>query len=210
MARITKTFEYSVTDDYLEDTFELRRTAAWTYKGPDKIWVELDPATNTLYTPTYKTKEEDGDIYPVTEGYERLCVDCGIDPLFCTLIGASVDVDYSTLPQHSEVLPNGNTYERPDPQTPDHVFDMETAVYNPDDQSWSYGTVQTWVTWDEIIANRDAALEIVTQQINNLGDMPSSLRDTLVAYKTDLENLEATWEGYPAYKVQLPDHPVNG
>lgn len=209
MTKIKKVFEYNVTDDYLEDTFDLRRTAQWTYEGPDKIWVELDPNTNTLKMPSFKTKEEDGDVYPVEPGYERLCIDCSVDPLFCTLIGASVDVDYSTLPQTSETLPNGNIFERPDPQTPDHVYDMETAVYNPDDNSWSYGTVQTWVTWENLISKRDQQLDMVTKQIRNLGDMPSGLKDALTAYKKELEDLETTWEGYPAYKVQVPNNPLD-
>lgn len=208
MTIISKLFTYDLADDYLAQTNELRKTGTWTYRGPDRIWMFVDNETNAPFGTNFYTLEEDGPTIPTPEGCTKLEIDCNSNPLFCTLIGASEHVDGGSLPQYSEELPNGETYTRPMDPMPDHTYEFNGAVYNPETQSWTYPWKSTWVTWDNIRTIVATQLSEVTLELAKLSDMPPSLLATLTAYKTELENFETTWAGVDAYKVWLPTHPI--
>ncbi len=209
MTRIAKLFTYDLADDYLAQTNDLRKTASWTYSGPDRIWMFLDAETNKPFGTNFYTLEEDGPTIPTPEGCIKLEIDCSSNPLFCTLIGASDHVDGGSLPQYSENLPNGEVYTRPESPMPDHTYDFNGAEYNPETQTWSYPWKATWVTWDDIRRVVATQLTEVTLEIAKLTDMPTSVRSKLIAYKEELENFETTWAGIDAYKVWLPVHPLS-
>ena len=93
MTTIRKQFIYELADDYLEKTTNLKKSAEWTYVGPDKIWVFVKTETNTLDTSNYFTLEEDGPAMPTPIDCTKMEIDCSSDPLFCTLVGAGEPVD---------------------------------------------------------------------------------------------------------------------
>jgi hypothetical protein len=209
MTRISRTFTYDLADDYLAQTSELRKSASWTYNGPDRIWVFLDNETNKLYGTNFYTLEEDGPSIPSPLGCTKLEINCQANPLFCTLVGASDHVDGDALPKYSEDLPNGEVYTRPLNPMPDHTYEFNDAEYNPRTQQWSYPWKKTWVTWDDIRSVVASQLSQVETELRGLSDLPSSLRTMLETYKTELENFETTWAGIDAHKVWLPIHPIN-
>lgn len=208
MTRISKLFTYDLADDYLAQTNELKKTATWTYHGPDRIWVFVDTETNKLYGTNFYTLEEDGPSIPSPLGCRKLEIDCQSNPLFCTLVGASDHFDGDTLPKYSENLPNGEVYTRPMHPMPDHTYEFNDATYDPETNTWSYPWKQTWVTWEDLRTVIASQLEEVELEIRALTDLPSSLRAILEAYKTELENFETTWAGFDAYKVWIPTHPL--
>jgi hypothetical protein len=208
MTRISRIFTYDLADDYLAQTNNLRKSATWTYQGPDRIWVFLNTEDNTLYGTNFYTLEEDGPNIPTPEGCTKLEIDCNANPLFCTLVGASDHVDGASLPQYTENLPNGEVYSRPMDPMPDHTYDFNRAVYDSNRQEWSYPWKETWTNWDKIREVVASELEEVTLELRKLTDLPSSLRTTLENYKTELENFETTWAGVDAYKVWQPTHPL--
>jgi hypothetical protein len=210
MTRISRTFTYDLADDYLAQTNNLRKSGSWTYQGPDRIWVFLDPETNKLDSTIFYTFEEDGPNIPSPMGCIKMEVDCNANPLFCTLIGASDHVDGATLPQYTENLPNGEIYTRPLDPMPDHTYDFNQATYDPNTQEWAYPWKETWVTWDEIRSVVATQLTEVTLEISKLTDLPSEMRSQLESYKAELENFETTWAGVAAYKVWRPTHPFSG
>lgn len=207
MTRISRLFSYDIADDYLAQTSELRKTATWTYQGPDKIWVFVNTDTNKLYGSNFYTLEQDGPTIPTPEGHTKLEIDCGSNPLFCTLIGASVPVDGASLPQYTEDLPNGEVYSRPFHPMPDHTYNFREATYNPENEGWSYPWKETWVTWDQLRVVVARQLAEVTLELTQLADLPANMISQLEAYKSELENFETTWAGYEAYKVWIPNHP---
>jgi hypothetical protein len=212
MPRIEKLFYYDIADDYLLQTNSQGKVAEWTYRGPDRIWVEVNEETGALIDTGFKTIEEDGPNTPVAPGERKVEVNCDADPLFCCLVGADEEIDHETLPQHTEVLPNGDTYSRPANPIPDHTYEPSTAVYNFETGEWSYDWHKTWVTWDQLIEMRDRRLVQITIYLNNVGDtLPDDYRATLEQYKQDLEDVETTWAGYEAdhqcIKVVLPKDP---
>jgi hypothetical protein len=214
MANITKTFIYDLADTYLAQTNEQNRSATWTYEGPDKIWLEINKETGALDNTGFFVENEDPENIPTDPHLEIVCVDCAIDPLVCVLAGADTPKDYSTLPQYSEELPNGNTYERPDPQTPDHTYDPMTGHYDKETQEWTFGWFQPWTTIEKIKIEKDVRMDIVTRELHNLTDMPESMISTLEEYKQKLVDLETTWEDYLSpervHMIELPEHPFNG
>lgn len=213
MANITKLFTYDLADTYLAQTNNLGKEANWMYEGPDKIWVYVDATTGQLENTGFKTEEEDGPNLPVWEGTKLVEVDCGVNPLFCTLVGASVPVEGDDLTQYTEELPNGATYSRPADPMPDHTYEINGAVYNEAENSWSYAWKQTWVTWDKLLEFRDSRLAHAKKQKETLSDMPAALVSQLDAYISELENLEVTWADYTSdtecIKVQLPENPLD-
>lgn len=212
MANITQEFTYKLADDYLAQTDDLGKTATWTYEGRDKLWLEINRETGELDNTGYFKEEEGGGDVPTDPHLEVICVDCTIDPLICSLVGADKDRDYAELPQYTEELPDGSTYSRPDPVTPDHTYDINTAVYDKETETWSMDYYKTWRTWEEVIADRDNLLKEVKKEVKAaIEDSPASYVEALQAHQTALENLETTWAGYEedhqAIKVIVPLHP---
>ena len=214
MANITKTFEYDLADTYLAQTNDQQLSAQWTYEGPDKIWLEIVSETGALDNTGYFLEEEGAPDIPTDPHLELVCVDCAVDTLVCALVGADTPKDYSTLPQYSEELPNGNTYERPDPQTPDHTYAPMTGHYDKETEEWTCGWFQPWMTVEKVKADRDDRLEVVNQELNNLSDLPENMVTTLTEYKNKLTNMETEWADYltplKCHMIELPEHPYRG
>ena len=209
MTRISKIFTYDIEDDYLAQTNELGKTGTWTYNGPDRIWTFVDMTTRKSHDSMFFTLEEDGPNIPTPVGCTKLEIDCSVNPLFCTLVGASDHVDGNTLPRYTEELPNGETYSRPLAPMPDHTYEFANATYNVDTKEWHYPWKETWVTWDDLRPVIAKQLADVTLELSRLTTLPANLRTQLEAYKLELENFETTWAGYAAYKVWIPRHPIN-
>ena len=214
MTDITIEFTYNIADDYLSLTNDDGNTGTWTYTGPDQIWVEINSDTGILDNTGFFTLEEGGADITLPEELELVCVDSNIDPLFCTLVGASELIDYETLTQYTETLPNGNVYNRPADPAPDHTYNVDTATYDRSTQQWSYDWFSTWTTWDAIVLRRNSLLKEVKKEIAAMTDAPDAVTTLLNDFKLELENLETTWSAYTAdkdcIKVQLPKHPLKG
>lgn len=209
MTTISRLFTYNLADDYLAQTNQLKKVGDWTYRGPDRIWVFLNNETNTLLGTNFYTLEQDGPTIPTPLGCTKLEINCNADPLFCTLVGASEQVDGALLPQYTENLPNGEVYTRPKNPMPDHTYDFNRATYDQETQTWSYPWKETWVTWDALRERVASQLTEVTLELRKLTDLPPDMRATLESYKLELENFETTWAGFEAYKVWPPTHPFS-
>lgn len=207
MATIRRVFTYTLADDYLAQTSDLNKSAQWTYVGPDELWIYVLKETGKPRCYNFFTKEMDGDIIPTPEDCIKYYIDANAEPLLATLIGASEYVDGNTLLQHSEVLPNGETYSRPLNPMPDHTYELSEMYYDFDKEDWVFPWKKTWVEWPELIRRRDEALAQVSLMLRKVEDLPTSMVTKLQTYKTELENLETTWAGYPAYKVWMPEPP---
>jgi hypothetical protein len=207
MATIRRVFTYTLADDYLAQTADLNKSAQWTYVGPDELWIYVLKETGKPRCYNFFTKEMDGDIIPTPEDCIKYYIDANVEPLLATLIGASEYVDGNTLPQHSEILPNGETYSRPLNPMPDHTYEISEMYYDFDKEEWVFPWKKTWVEWPDLIKRRDESLRHVELMLRKVDDYPPSIVTKLQTFKTELENLETTWAGYPAYKVWLPVPP---
>ncbi len=208
MATIRRVFTYKLADDYLAQTADLMKSAQWTYVGPDEFWVFLFKDSGKPRCYNFFTKEEDGDIIPTPVDCVKYHVDANAEPLLATLFGASEYVDGATLPQFSEVLPNGEIYSRPMNPMPDHTYEINDMYYDFNTRMWVFPFKKPWVEWDELLRRRDWELNEVNLRLDKISDLPPSVRTPLEEYRTALQNLETTWAGWPAYKVWMPEKPL--
>ena len=208
MSTINRVFTYKLADDYLAQTGDLNKSAQWTYAGPDEFWIFLESETGKPSNFNFYTKEMNGDVIPVPLGCVRYHVVANNEPLLATLLGASELVDGSSLPQISETLPNGETYSRPANPMPDHTYDANEIYYDFNTQQWHFPWKQTWVEWENILTTRNNLLEEIELALRRITDYPQAIQTALQQYKSDLENIETIWAGYPAYKVWIPTNPL--
>lgn len=136
--QVSVTFTYPIPDDYLAQTGTLGKTATWTYNGPDFVWVRMWKDTNT-YVGDYLIAEWDPEHRPGHPDEYLVKIDCAANPLLSQLLVDPIGkVDYATLDQHTETLPDGTTYTRPhdDNMPPDHAYNRMAVEYNPTTQTW--------------------------------------------------------------------------
>ncbi len=208
MAIIRRQFTYLLADDYLAQTGDLMKSADWTYVGPDEFWIFLLKDSGKPRCYNFFTKEMNGDVIPTPEDCVKYYVDANAEPLLATLLGASEMVDGASLPQHTETLPNGEIYTRPRDPMPDHTYDMTEMYYDFEKEEWVFPWKKTWVEWSDLLVQRDRMLEDANLMIARISDFPQFLQEKIQKFKDDLDNLETTWAGYPAYKVWLPVNPL--
>lgn len=219
---IEQTFTYDLPDDYLAQTSSEGRTATATYNGPDKIWVFIDRDTGRSDTSRLVlTDEEDGADYPVPEDQYKVEINCATDPVLCSLFDAKVEWD--TVQGQTNIvvnLPDGTTYERPDPTDVDHTYELDMCTYNMDGTldengkytggTWTMQWKQPWTSWEQLIIVRNNALAGSDSKIAD--DMPEATKQKWLDYRQKLRDLPAlfghgTDEEIPAYMVNFPVEP---
>ena len=218
---ITKTFTYDLPDDYLAQTNTEGKTATADYNGPDKIWVFIDRDSGRSDTSRLVlTDEEDGADFPVPEDQYKVEVDCATDPVLCSLFDAKIEWD--TVQGQTNIvvnLPDGTTYERPDPTDVDHTYELDMCAYNMDGTltdgvytggTWTMQWKQPWTSWEQLIIVRNNALAGSDSKIAD--DMPAATKQKWLDYRQALRDLPATFghgtaEEFPAYMVNFPVEP---
>lgn len=220
---ITKTFTYDLPDDYLAQTNEDGNTATATYEGPDQIWVFIDRDTGRSDTSRLVlTEEENGADYPVPHDQYKVRIDCDTDPVLCSLFDAQVEWD--TVQGQTNIvvdLPDGTTYERPDPTDVDHTYELDECEYQMDGTvneagdtydggTWSLQWKQPWTSWEQLITVRNNMLTGSDSKIAD--DMPESVRSEWTTYRQKLRDLptlfgHGTDSEFPAYMVNFPVEP---
>lgn len=212
MAKIVKSFTYDIADDYLYQTNTLGKTAVWTYRGPDKIWVFVNKETLKPASNRWLTEEEDGATYPTPLDEIKVEIDCNENPLLAALWHAGQEeerTDYTQLPQYFEDMPDGTTYQRPLHPAPDHTYELLELEF--DVESGEFKKPYPWkkphVTWDDIRAIRNTLLENSDQ--NLASDTPASVREKVEAYKQALRDIPQIYAGKDPWKITLPTNPFD-
>jgi len=218
---ITKTFTYDLPDDYLAQTNTEGKTATADYNGPDRIWIFIDRESGRSDTSRLVlTDEEDGADFPVPEDQYKVEIDCDRDPVLCSLFDAKIEWD--TVQGQTNIvvnLPDGTTYERPDPTDVDHTYELDMCAYNMDGTltdgvytggTWTMQWKQPWTSWEQLIIVRNNALAGSDSKIAD--DMPAATKQKWLDYRLALRDLPATFghgtaEEFPAYMVNFPVEP---
>lgn len=204
ITRTEKTFTYDMPDAYLYQTNDLKKTGEWTYRGPDKLWIFIDNNTKKIISRFHYTELDNGADVPTPEGQTKVLVNANEEPLIASLIHN--EVDYGTLPQTVEELPDGNTYGHPDPQVPDHTYELSEIQY--DVETGKFLKPLPWkqphVSWDDLRQWRNQQLSISDAKIR-------TCRPELVSaweeYRQKLRDLPTLMEGVDPWKVIFPDAP---
>ena len=202
--RIEKTFTYDLPDAYLYQTNKLKKTGRWTYYGPDKMWIFVDNTTKKIISRFHYTEADNGADVPTPEGQTKVLVDANVNPLLASIIHN--EVDYGSLPQTVEELPDGNTYGHPDPQVPDHTYELSEIVFDFDTQDFvkPYPWKQPHVSWDDLKAWRNRQLALSDAKIRTCRpeDIPA-----WEDYRQKLRDLPTLMGDVDPWKVIFPDAP---
>ena len=218
---ITQNFTYNLPDDYLAQTNADGNTATANYNGPDKIWIFIDEDTGRSDTSRLVlTEEENGEQFPVPEGQYKVKVKCATDPVICSLFDAQVEWD-TVVGQTNIVvnLPDGTTYERPDPTDVDHTYELDECVYNKDGTltdgvytggTWTMAWKQPWSSWEQLIQVRNNMLAGSDSKIAD--DMPAATKAVWLTYRQKLRDLPALFnhgesDEFPPHMVNFPVEP---
>ena len=171
----------------------LKKTATWTYNGPDKIWIFVNKDTNKWVNGTYLTEDDDGANVPTPLDKHKVMIDCSVNPELCHIFGADEYKDYGQLPALEETLPCGGTYIRPEVMPPDHTYEWEDLIYDPESLEFvkPYPWKRAHVTWNEIRQWRNGLL-FASDDIANAEDVPAELKAQWEDYRQKLRDLPQT------------------
>jgi hypothetical protein len=226
MANITKTFSFPQPDEYLAQTNELGLTAEWTYEGPSHLWVFVQNETGLLqvaqsFIPA-KNAEDRAEEARVRAGMDQTAVllSPGESDLDATLasIYISKDTGESTgYPQKEYAFPDGHPnegevyYKRPDPQGPDHTYDVSNIQYDLEAGTWAtpFPWFQPWITLEQHALARDNS---VAGAVGRLEEMRANLTPAQIAATEDfileMEDLYNKFEGIAPHMIPFPEDPT--
>lgn len=202
---IEHTFTYSVPDEYLHQTSNLNKTNRWTYRGPDKLWIWVHTDTGKPISAFHLTEKENGADYPSPEGQTKVLVEATRDPEIASMIYNRLD--YGTLEQVAEELPDGSTYAVPNPLPPDHTYEFMDCVYNVSTKSWNKPLPwkKPHMTWDELKAARVRLLQASDTAM--VGYLTEEKKAEWEAYRQKLRDITTTFAGIDPWKVPFPRDP---
>lgn len=202
--KIEKTFTYNIADAYLYQTRKLKKTAKWTYKGPDKIWVFVNNTTGKILGKIHYTEQDNGADIPTPEGETKVFIDANTNPLLASLFAD--ETDHGTLPQTIEELPEGYTYGHTDPIPPDHTYEVMDLVYNFTKQEFTtpYPWKQPHMNWEMFVQARNSMLNWSDTQIRLAATEKVAEWEI---YRQKLRDITTTFKDIDPWKIPFPEPP---
>lgn len=202
--KIEKTFTYNIADAYLYQTAKLKKTAEWTYSGPDKIWVFVNNDTGKILGKVHYTERDNGADIPTPENETKVLIDANTNPLLASLF--SDETDHGSLPQTLEELPEGFTYGHTDPIPPDHTYEVMDLIYDFTTQQFQtpYPWKQPHMDWEGLITARNSILKWSDMQIKLADDV---LIPEWEIFRQKLRDIPTTFKNIDPWKIPFPTPP---
>jgi len=203
--KIEKEFRYNLPDNYLHQTNNEAKTGTWTYKGPDKLWIFVNPDTNKIISRFHYTERDNGADVPTPEGMIKVLVDANENPLIAAIIHN--EIDYSSLGRHEVSLPDGSVYWHTSPLPPDHIYELEEIEYDLTTRKFKepYPWKKSHVTWEELIKSRDNMLHMSDSKIRIASD---EQKPAWEEYRQKLRDLPTLFAGIDPWMVPFPTEPA--
>jgi hypothetical protein len=133
-------------------------------------------------------------------------VDADVHPVVACLLHN--ELDYATLPQKVDILPDGSTYSTPDPQAPDHTYEITEVIWDEETGDFIFNYPDCWKkphsTWEDLIRWRNGLL--ATSDLRIKSAMPDKLA-MWEEYRQTLRDIPATFAGIDPWKVPFPPDP---
>jgi len=202
--QVEVTFTYDVPDKYLGQTNELKKTATFTYKGPDKLWIFVDNTTKKIISRFHYTEGEDGAHVPTPEGQTKVFIDANVNPVIAAL--CHNEVDYGLLEHTHEELPNDTLYGHPVDTPPDHTYEIQDIEYDFDKQEFvkPYPWKQPHIEWADVLKWRDNALTHSDMMLHNA---PADQKEAWKVYRQQLRDVPQAFAGVDPWKITFPHAP---
>jgi hypothetical protein len=205
--RVEVTFSYNLPDEYLHQTDVLKKTAEWTYKGPEHLYIFVDKATNKISSRFHYTLRDDGHLVPCPEDMTKVELDAKINPDIASLIHN--EYVYGDLPHTVENLPDGTTYGVPIPVPPDHCYELTEIVYDPVKNEFvkPYAWKQPHMDWETLLGARNALLKGSDVPYANA---EGTEKEAWATYRQKLRDVPTTFAGIDPWKITWPVQPSDG
>ena len=226
MANISKPLTYNLPDEYTKQTSDLGLTGTFTYEGPEFLWVFVNgttgallPAQSFIATPNPTKDEEQAN---VRAGLDQRAVllrpnTNGTDLLLASILIGKDTGEASGYPQKEYAFPAGHAragevyYKRPDPQQPNHTYEVDAIKYDLTDDSWvtPFPWFKPWMTQEFHEEARDGALEgdkLFLAAIR--GNMTADQITAAEAYIAEMEALYTDFAGVEPFMIPFPTNPM--
>lgn len=206
---IEKSFSYDLPDEYLFLTNTLKRRGTWTYKGPRYMWIFADETTKKIIGRFHYTESNDGEHVPTPIGQIKIMIDADVNPVMAAMIHN--EHDYATLPQKVTELPCGGTYSTPDPQAPDHTYEITQIIWNTETEEFVFTYPDCWKkphsTWDEVIGWRNSALSGSDLQYKNAST--PEIKAAWAEYRQKLRDIPVLYAEFKTHPwmISFPNDP---
>lgn len=225
MANITKTFTYDLPDEYLAQTNADGNTASWTYEGPAYLYVFVRNSDGAFqcsqsYMPVNSATDQQ-DTAQIKAGLDQTAVlldtaNSDTDALIASLLITKDTGESTGYPQKEYALADGTVhYKRPNPQPPDHTYQVDEITYDLGNNSWKqpFPWHKPWTTIAIHTAARDAGLAgaqaRLTEYDANLTDAQKTAAQAFITEMTDLYTTYATVVAADApHMIPFPSDPT--
>lgn len=172
----------------------------WTYIGPEILYVVVDEDTGKVNGGTWYT---DPEVNAPPEN--RIVVVRAEDqPTLASILVGCLDDDHiRTVLVNS---PNGQTVEDHEYVSLAAAYSLDCFDYNFSNSQWSetWNSAQ-WNTWDEIRQMRNHLLSTTDSRVRS--DMPDSVKQVWIDYRTSLRDITTNWADYAPWQVEFPIAP---
>ncbi len=225
MANITKTFTYNLPDEYLAQTNNDGNTASWTYEGPEFLYVFVRNSDGAFqcsqsFFPVESATDK-ADIAQIRAGLDQTAVllspgTSDIDATVASMIITKDTGEAGGYPQKEYALADGTVhYKRPDPQPPDHTYQVDEVTYNLGSSAWN--TPFPWhKPWTTMAIHQEAHAASLAGAKDRLSRMDANLtagqKTAGNAFVTEMEALYTTFAAVVAadapHMIPFPTDPT--
>ena len=224
MAKISKEYTYNLPDEYTKQTSDLGLTATATYEGPEFLYVFVDAATGMLLPAQscmpVRNETEDAENAQIRAGLDERAILLRPKTSNTDAIIASVffhtDTGKDAGYNQKEYKLAGETepyYERPDPQLPDHTYNVDAIEYDFSAGEWKepFPFMEVWITMEQHKSARDGILKgaqdfLAAQRSNLIASQVTAIE----AFITEMEGVYTKYDGVDAFMIPFPEDPTLG
>lgn len=221
MALISKKITYDLPDEQFAQTNSLGLTGEYTYEGPDKVYVIIDPKTKKIvhnlgfhpYIDEW-TEEENNLFMDQFSGlpYDYALITFEKDPvLLAAVMGPAIDPPAISVPQKEYTLEGETTpfYSRPESTFPSQTVEALEVEWNGKTWEKPYPWKKPHITKELLLS----ALDNVIKQENEVDSskFTSTQKTKWNSYLSELENVAVKFADYldTPWMIQFPINPMS-
>jgi len=189
METIEKSFTYNLPDEYTSQTSNLGLTGTYTYNGPRYLAFEIQEGTGKIVGAFPTTKELYQTLNDVPDTFYFL-VDAKYEPLIASIFFPAPLTGNETQKVYN--LPDGLTYSRPNPTTPDHTYSKNEITFNLTlkDFNRPFPWYKPVLNWMDVGSSNERLINDAQEKIEKLtaDNADSQLIQAWVDWKAEAES----------------------
>ena len=226
MAKITKTFDYVIPDEYLGQTGT--GTASWTYEGPAFLWVFVRNSDGAWlngqsFIPARTATDQQGPA-AIRAGLDETAIlldpaNDDTDALIASLLLGKDTGEAAGYAQKEFAFTDANDgrtvgevyYKHATPIPPDHAYEVGDIKYDLAGGAWikPFPFHKPWMSEAQHKQARDGALQGATTRLNeNRTNLTAAQISAADAHIAALTNLYTKFAGIDYFMIPFPNDPT--